>query len=457
MRFPRLVRGRSEGDDMRKTTLAGAAGIALVAALLAAPALAGSAAKPSAAALALGRQVLPANDGWAAAGTGTTGGSTAAAANIYLVRTRAELVAAVTGATPKIVFVDGGIDGNVDDNDQPLTCADYAAPGYSLAAFLAAYDPAVWGRTSKPSGPLEDARVASTKNQGARVNVTIGANTTVIGLRGSKLTGINLLVNKVSNVIIRNLTMEDAHDCFPSWDPTDGATGNWNSLYDTLSVIGGSNVWVDHDTFSDGQNPDTDQPVYFGRPYQVHDGSLDITKAADLVTVESSRFYDHDKTMLIGSSDNAPADVGKLRVTLHHNEWQNVGQRAPRVRYGQVDVYDNYYVGTDESFYQYSWGVGVQSAIYAENNFVLLSADVPQSAVVHYWSGTAMTEIGSMVRYGTAPAQPTSFLAAYNAAYDPDIAPDAGWTPTLRAGPLTPTASVQSVVGASAGVGHLGV
>jgi pectate lyase len=119
-------------------------------------------------------------------------------------------------------------------------------------------------------------------------------------------------------------------------------------------------------------------------------------------------------------------------------------------------VYNNYYVATDEDAYQYSWGVGAHSAIYAENNFVLLSADVPQSAVVHYWSGTAMTEIGSVVRYGSAPPEPTSFLAAYNAAFDPDIAPDAGWTPTLRAAPPMPTYLVQLIVGLGAGAGRLG-
>ncbi len=438
---------------MRRLWLVGAA--VLVLGIGTPAAFAGS--SPSPAALVLARQALPANDGWAAAGTGTTGGSAADSAHVFVVHDRNELAAAVAGSTPKIVFVSGGIEGNVDATGAPLSCADYAAPGYRLDAYLAAYDPAVWGRTAKPSGPIEDARVASTRNQAARVQIAVGSNTTIVGLRGSKLTGINLYLNKVSNVIVRNLTVEDAHDCFPAWDPTDTSVGNWNSNYDTMSVIGSTNVWVDHDTFSDGNNHDADQPLYFGRPYLVHDGLLDITKASDLVTVEWSRFYDHDKTMLIGSSDSATTDAGKLRVTLHHNEWQNVGQRAPRVRYGQVDVYDNYYVATDESEYQYSWGVGVRSAIYAENNFFLLSADVPRSAVVHYWGGTAMTEIDSMVRYGTAPAQQTSLLAAYNAAYDPDIAPDAGWTPTLRAAPPTPTALVQLLVGLGAGSGRLGI
>lgn len=415
---------------------------------------------PSAAALAIARQVLPANDGWAAANGGTTGGSAADDAHVFVVRNRAELVAATAGTAPKIVFVADGIDGNVDDANQPLTCADYADPEWSLDAFLAAYDPAVWGRATKPSGPLEDARVRSTKNQKARMNVVVGANTTIVGLRGAKLTGINLILDKVDNVVVRNLRFEDAFDCFPSWDPTDGAEGNWNSLYDTMSLTGATHVWVDHSTFSDGNDRDSSQPTYFGRPYQDHDGLLDITKASDLVTVSYNWFLDHDKTMLIGSSNTVGADVGKLRVTLHHNKWQNVGQRAPRVRFGQIDLYDNYFVSTDEGTFDYAWGIGVYSQVYAENNAVLRSADIPLDAFVHDWRGTApggLTEIGTEVRVGSNAPVAVSLLGAYNDAHDPDITADAGFVPTLRAAPPIPAAQVPAVVTASAGAGKLGI
>ncbi|HEX5127795.1 MAG TPA: hypothetical protein VFW00_13705, partial [Rhodocyclaceae bacterium] len=40
----------------------------------------------------IGRQALPANDGWAADGTGTDGGSKAKPENVYTVSTRADLV-----------------------------------------------------------------------------------------------------------------------------------------------------------------------------------------------------------------------------------------------------------------------------------------------------------------------------------------------------------------------------
>jgi pectate lyase len=52
------------------------------------------------------------------------------------------------------------------------------------------------------------------------------------GTTGGSAAGINLYLQSVDNVIIRNLTFEDAFDCFPQWDPTDGASGNCNSQYD---------------------------------------------------------------------------------------------------------------------------------------------------------------------------------------------------------------------------------
>ena len=77
-----------------------------------------------------------------------------------------------------------------------------------------------------------------------------------------------------------------------------------------------SRIWIDHNAFDDGEHPDRTQPIYFGRPFQWHDGECDITNGSDLVTVSWNRFTDHDKTMLIGGSDSASAsDRNRLRIT----------------------------------------------------------------------------------------------------------------------------------------------
>ncbi|MFC5946270.1 pectate lyase family protein, partial [Micromonospora harpali] len=388
-------------------------------------------------------------------------GSAAAADQVHLVRTRAELVDALggdnatnrTNATPKVIVVDGVIDGFEAADGGLLGSADLADPDAAQAAYLAAYDPAVWGMVP-PTGPLEAARVRSVANQTKQTQINVGPNTTIVGLRGATLTGLTLMIDTANNVILRNLTFDDARDCFPAWSPTDGATGNWNSQYDQVSVRRSEHVWVDHNTFTDGDNPDSAQPVYFGRPYQVHDGSLDITHTASLVTASYNRFVGRDKLMLIGSSNTVGPDVGRLKVTLHHNMFDRVLQRLPRVRFGQVDVYNNWYRLSGEGF-EYAVGVGVQSAAYVENNHFTLGAGIAAEDLLYDWGGTAVTTRGNWVRADGDRARPVDLVAAYNATHDPDLGTDAGWTPALRHGQVLPAPLVPLVVGALAGANRL--
>jgi pectate lyase len=362
----------------------------------------------------LGREVLAAGDGWASEGAGT-------------------------------------IDGNVNDENQPLSCEDYFRNGFSYDAFFEEFDPeGDWGRVD-PSGPLEAARVASQMAQQARVRIRPGSNTTIVGvgndatirgvwldIRANTVTAPNPLVPR-TNIIIRNITFEDTYDCFPDWAPNDGANGAWNSLYDSISLRDTDHVWIDHNTFRDRTTADDTLPEVFGVLFQVHDGLLDITNASNFVTVSWNRFENHDKLMLIGSSDNAPLDVGKLKVTLHHNLFDGIGQRAPRVRYGQVHVYNNLYrIGNVDNF-QYSWGVGIQSQIYAESNFFDVDGDIALGGIIERLNGTAMFETGTLVDRtlghddGIPHGDPVSLLEEYNAITDPDIVDATGttWQPTL--------------------------
>lgn len=411
----------------------------------------------------LARQTLAPGDGWGSAGTGTTGGAAAAPEQVHVASTRAELIEALGGDnatnagndTPKIVLIRGTIDGFEAPDGSRLDCEDLADPEYSFDEYLATYDPEVWGRDTEPAGPLEDARERSMRNQEAQTVINVGSNTTLFGFDGGRLHHLTLMFNRADNVIVRNLTLQDAFDCFPQWDPTDGEAGNWNSNWDQVSVRRGSNFWFDHNTFV---TPDDDLPQYFGRKYEIYDGQLDITHTADLVTTSYNVFRDHDKGLLIGSTNNpGGGDPGRLNVTAHHNLFDGLGQRAPRVRFGKVDVYNNHYrLPVSGPFsYQYSWGVGVESAIYAENNFFSFGPDTDPASVVADWGGTAMTERGTWVRTGRGLGHPMSLLDAYNAANDPPLGDDAGWVPDLRHGPVLPAVLVPYVVGALAGSGRL--
>jgi pectate lyase len=414
-----------------------------------------------------GRETLPPNDGWASFGAGTTGGASATAEQVYVVRNRRELIAALNNGVPsstspsspsnapKIIYVKGTIDANVDDGNQPLACEDYYRNGYTLEAFLAFYDPdGPWGRVP-PSGELENARLASRDAQQARVRIRPGDNTTIIGVgsdatvRGAWIDVRGSAATPRRNIIIRNITFQDTYDCFPQWSPTDGALGSWNALYDSISLRDTTNVWIDHNTFEDRATADSTLPNHFGVLYQVHDGLADITNASDLVTVSWNRFVNHDKTMLIGSSDNAPADVGKLRVTIHHNLYENTGQRSPRVRYGQDHVFNNYYVIENPSAYSYSWGVGIQSEIYAQNNYFRTSEEIAPADFIARFNGTAVYVAGTLVN-GKTKAYAVDLVSEYNAVNTPDLVPAVSWTPTLF-GEIHPTAAVEGLVSGFAG------
>ncbi|MFF2732127.1 polysaccharide lyase family 1 protein [Streptomyces sp. NPDC058008] len=400
------------------------------------------------------RAVLPQGDGWAAAEGSTTGGSRATADHVYTVSNRAELIAAFrdAGDAPKIVRIAGTVHGNSDAAGTPIGCEAYQQDGYTLDKYLAAYDPAVWGTDEVPSGPLEDARVASAKQQAAAVNVNVPSNTTIIGVgKDATIVGASLQVKNVSNVIVRNLTFEDTYDCFPQWDPTDGDKGAWNSEYDNLVVYGSSHVWVDHNTFSDGDRPDADQPSYFGQIFQQHDGLFDIVRGADLVTVSWNILKDHDKTMLIGNSDGAGAsDRGKLRVTLHHNLFKEVKERAPRVRFGQVDSYNNHFVATEGAAYGYTYGIGAESRLVAEHNAFTLPAGLDKATILKKWSESSLTAGDNYVN-----GRKTDLIAVHNAGVPAEhLTEGAGWTPVLRPRTDSPRA-VPALVDRQAGAGRM--
>jgi len=106
--------------------------------------------------------------------------------------------------------------------------------------------------------------------------------------------------------------------------------------------------------------------------YDCCDGMIDITGASDYVTVSWCKFYytnahDHRFVDLIGASDSDTGDAGKLQITMHHNWWSTLcKERMPRVRFGKVHIYNNYY---DSSGNNYCVGVGNDCNILLEGNY----------------------------------------------------------------------------------------
>lgn len=147
--------------------------------------------------------------------------------------------------------------------------------------------------------------------------ISARGNKTIVGLgTDARIEGGGFGWNTKSNVIVQNITFEDASD-------------------DLLKINNKSkNFWIDHCTFSDGDG------TYAGS----HDGMLDVTRGSEFVTISYCKFFNHDKNILIGHSDSESGDV-IMKVTLHHNWFDKTIQRNPRVRFATVHCYNNYYVG----------------------------------------------------------------------------------------------------------------
>jgi pectate lyase len=157
--------------------------------------------------------------------------------------------------------------------------------------------------------------------------VKIAANKTIIGVGGDAGFVGHVFLEGVSNIILRNLNFANPHGVGQGMGRGDGMTAN-----------AAHHVWVDHCNFG-----------------ECADGQFDITHGSDFITVSWCVFSytnaanGHRLSMLIGNKDSLVAeDSGKLHVTLHHN-WIGdlVQDRTPRVRFGQVHVFNNYYGAKD--------------------------------------------------------------------------------------------------------------
>lgn len=398
------------------------------------------------------REILAPQDGWAAAQGGTWGGAQARLEHVYTVRNRSELVAALApGEYPRVVHVAGRIDLSTDAQGRSLGFEDYRDPAFDPKAFALAYDPATWGK-KPPAGIQEEARQRSAQRQSQQVVVKVPSHTTIVG-QGSDAAIVNggLALDRVDNVIIRNIHFSDAYDYFPAWDPKDNANGEWNSEYDNLSLRGATHVWVDHCTFDDGPRPDHLEPVVLGRQVQHHDGLLDISHQSNWVTVTWNHFRDHDKTSLVGGSDAHIQDAGKLKVTFHHNWYQRTKERTPRVRYGDVHVYNNLFDGNADGGYPYAYslGLGLQSRIYSERNVWLTPPNVRSVQLLRVLKGNRFADRGSI--HNGVPVDLLSELRVNHPSVN--WADDVGWTPSLFLA-LDNVSEVQARVQRWAGAGR---
>ncbi|WP_461854936.1 pectate lyase family protein [Arthrobacter sp. C152] len=373
-----------------------------------------------------GGGVIKADDaaptGWAAVGRGTNGGAGAPAGSRYEVGTLSELKAALANngrpTEPKIIYVNGTIDGNQAPDGRILGEQDYA-PGYDIAKYISCFGPdgKVWSdQTFDYCKKQRQLRQTGSNNMKRQIEVSLPSNTTLIGLGAdSGFVGANIVILNATNVVVRNVSVEAPVDFFTTWSPDDG-DGAWNARFDALSSVTSDHIWIDHVSLSDGRFPDGDAPLGpHGKHANRHDGLLDLKDGTDFVTISNSRLSNHDKTMLLGSGDeHVDKDGGKLRVSYVGNYFENLQQRAPRVRFGQVHVVNNYFAGrTDDPDYpllsraqggsSYFLGAGYESRIFSERNaFEYTGPGADPSIMVSSYNGNRFSDTGSW--YNGQPA-----------------------------------------------------
>jgi pectate lyase len=351
---------------------------------------------------------------------------------------------------PVVIFVKGRLDANVNDSSRTLTQADYEAGTEPLCS----------GKTR------QSCQQAVTQAKVERGDVSIVGIPADDGTPAELYQGW-LMVSGQSNLIVRNLRFVPATDFWPSFESCDSGVSDqdycaWNAEPDGMTLVKSSRVWIDHCDFTDGpqlQGAQADKTAY-----KYYDGLLDIKTGSDYVTVSYSRFYNHHKAMLIGSTDS---NDGSYRITFHHNHMQWVNQRMPRVRNGQVHVLNNVYAGpkqtdyTEAYYFGYGIGLGFNSQVYSERNAFDITGAVATdllSANFDKWA-QYFTDVGSWLN-GTPTDLNAVAKALINAQNGGGSAPFIGpvtWSPAAAYAYTADTdvASLRSKVQASAGVGKV--
>lgn len=132
---------------------------------------------------------------------------------------------------------------------------------------------------------------------------------------GAGMTGAGFLIANVSNVIIQNLVLSKA------------------AVEDSITINASHHVWIDHcDLSSDGSED--------------FDGLVDVAHGSDYVTISWCVFHDQRLTSLVGHSANPSdplEDPTHLTVTYHHNWFRGTQFYNPKVRFGTVHIFNNYY------------------------------------------------------------------------------------------------------------------
>jgi len=301
-----------------------------------------------------------------------TGGRNAATDRVYTVFNGQQLVAALgqAGLDPKIIRVVGHIDLRMSaDNTRFEEYTSYGDQKYGGSVSIPSNTTLVGindtsGNPARITGTsvLIGGELAQSANGSAEADFKAWI---AAGKEGDEFP------TWTRNVIIRNLKIDTPWDVNPEDDA--------NAYADGITLSRAQNVWIDHVSVSDGDTPDSLASD------TRHDGSLDIVRGSDYVTISNSFFGDHGKNTLVGNGDSGRAwsDQNRLHVTITASWWHGVASRHPLVRFGQLHSFNNLMQGTTGTptyGHKFENGLDVryQSDVISERNYHLFTGLKPR-------------------------------------------------------------------------------
>ncbi|KAJ1303870.1 hypothetical protein OPQ81_008288 [Rhizoctonia solani] len=347
----------------------------------------------------------------------STGGSLNTSAT-YLVTNAAELREALALPYTKTIYVKGVINGNELSDGTRATCQKYidttGSEGAAIRTFnfteyifslnstyltevsaAAAANKLFNGRNATEYrsylGKLNGWRPVVSNTQKAAVGFTVKSNTSLIGLDSSAaLNGINLYLNSVDNIWIRNLKLVSPADCFPA---PETYPSSWNAKFDAVGLVTATNVWVDGCELQDQLSGEYVDPDIIPPGWEVdrYDGLFDCEDGSDNVTFSHNIIKNHHKSLLLGGgTKEADRDLGKMRFTIFGNHFQNSASRNPLMRFGSYDIAANLFESVNnnnpvykradvpaDAVFQYHMGVYNQSRVQLQDNVFIQTGSVP--------------------------------------------------------------------------------
>jgi len=258
----------------------------------------------------------------------------------------------------------------------------------------------------------------------------VPSDTTLLGLGcGSGIVNGPVVMDDVSNVILQNLVLGQI---YVPGDPA-GKCCNW----DAITIWHSSHhIWVDHCDLSHAE-----------------DGLCDITDKANYVTVSWCHFHDHNKASLVGRSDTATSDASYLKVTFHHNWFDHIWINTPRLRFGMVHLFNNYFTHVAQYC---AWDTMAGQMVVESNNFGVSAINPfvigtptptyqPQLAATPGSNLFDPTALGSQDTFGAAFNPATFYSYAADSASAVPALVSAGVGPCLPTSTPTPVAVAATV------------